>query len=60
MRSPISSRTVDRVAIITIERPDRRNAVDLATAHALINEFKDFDKDDGADVAILTGAGDAF
>ena len=60
MSSTISSRNIDRVEIITIERPDRRNAVDLETARALIKAFKDFDQDDGADVAILTGAGGAF
>jgi len=56
----ISTHTVDRVTIITIERPDRRNAVDLETAIALINAFKAFDVDDDADVGILTGAGGAF
>ena len=60
MSHTISVRTVDRVTIITIERPDRRNAVDLPTAQALIAAFKGFDQDDRADVAILTGAGGSF
>lgn len=47
-------------AIITINRPERRNAVDAATAHALFDAFSAFDADDTASVAILTGAGGAF
>ena len=49
-----------RVGIVTIDRPERRNAVDAATARALYAAFKDFDADSGLDVAILTGAGGHF
>jgi enoyl-CoA hydratase len=56
----VSSRTADRITVVTIERPERRNAVDLATANALIDAFRTFDRADDADVAILTGAGGAF
>ncbi len=48
------------VRIVTINRPDRRNAVDGATAQALFDAFRAFDADDGASVAILTGAEGAF
>ena len=48
------------MAIVTIERPDRRNAVDGPTAQALVAAFESFDRDAGADVAILTGAGGTF
>lgn len=44
------------VAIVTINRPDRRNAVDGATAAELAAAFRRFDDDEGARVAILTGA----
>ena len=44
---------------MTIERPERRNAVDLLTARALFDAFKRFDADPTADVAVLTGAGGA-
>ena len=50
----------DRVAIITIERPGRRNAIDLATARALGAAWKRFDADDDAYVGILYGAGGHF
>ncbi len=48
------------VLVVTIDRPDRRNAVDLATARALHACFKSFDIDDGLAVAVLTGAGGHF
>ena len=48
------------VAVVTLHRPDRRNAVDGATAHALYAAFKRFDADDDAAVAVLTGEGANF
>ena len=48
------------VAIITINRPDRRNAVDGPTADQLADAFRRFDEDEGLSVAILTGAGGTF
>jgi enoyl-CoA hydratase len=48
------------VIVVTIFRPERRNAVDSATAAALSAAFVAFDEDDSASVAILTGAGRTF
>lgn len=48
------------VYIVTINWPDRRNAVDRETAGALASAFRAFDKDDDLAVAVLTGAGDTF
>ena len=48
------------VAIITINRPERRNAVDAGTAQALYDAFLAFDADASASVAVLTGAGEHF
>ncbi|MEO8113941.1 MAG: crotonase/enoyl-CoA hydratase family protein [Phenylobacterium sp.] len=56
----VSVETRDRIAIVTIERPERRNAVDGATARQLYDAFKAFDADEGLDVAILQGRGGAF
>jgi len=50
----------ERVRIIAINRPKRRNAVDLETARELFDAFTEFDADDDFDVAILTGKGGAF
>ncbi|MDT8409825.1 MAG: crotonase/enoyl-CoA hydratase family protein [Wenzhouxiangellaceae bacterium] len=48
------------VAVVTIDCPDKRNAVDAATAHALHAAFERFEGDPGASVAVLTGAGNTF
>lgn len=48
------------VRVITINRPEARNAVDLPTTHALVAAFRAFEADDDAKVAVLTGAGGAF
>jgi len=50
----------NQVAIITINRPERRNAVDSATAQALFEAFQSFDADPALSVAILTGANGNF
>jgi enoyl-CoA hydratase len=48
------------VRIITIDRPERRNAVDRVTGDALASAFRTFDADPEASVAILTGASGTF
>ena len=48
------------VRTVTIDRPDCRNAVDPATADLLRQAFADFDADDSAAVAVLTGASGHF
>ena len=45
------------VTTVTIDRPEVRNAVDGPTAEALAEAFREFDADDDASVAVLTGAG---
>jgi enoyl-CoA hydratase len=52
--------TFDSVAVVTINRPQVRNAVDDATALALADAFARFDADASLSVAVLTGAGGAF
>ena len=47
-------------ALVTIERPERRNAIDGPTAHALLQAFHDFSADDDARVLVLTGDETAF
>jgi enoyl-CoA hydratase len=48
------------VAVVTIDRPERRNAVDAPTAAALVEAFRRFDGDASLSVAVLTGAGGTF
>src|SRR3954453_23520196 len=50
----------DRIAYVTINRPEARNAVSPEVHQAMIAAWADFAEDDSVDVAILTGAGDAF
>jgi enoyl-CoA hydratase len=45
-------------AVVTIDRPERRNAVDGETAAALLAAYERFAADDGARVLVLTGAGE--
>jgi len=47
-----------RSLVVTINRPDVRNAVDGETAGLLYDAAESFRQDDGLDVLILTGAGD--
>jgi enoyl-CoA hydratase len=49
-----------RVTTVILDRPGVRNAVDGPTAAALLGAFRDFGADDGADVAVLWGAGGTF
>jgi enoyl-CoA hydratase len=48
------------VTIVTIDRPDVKNAVDRATADALADAFRAFDADPSTHVGVLAGRGDAF
>lgn len=48
----------DGVAIITINRPDARNALGKGVREGLFDAWARFEKDDALRVAILTGAGD--
>lgn len=50
----------DHTTIISIDRPEVRNAVDAETAAALADAFRVFDADDDAYIAILTGSGGTF
>ncbi|WP_324193852.1 type II toxin-antitoxin system Rv0910 family toxin [Nocardia blacklockiae] len=48
------------VTIITVNRPQVRNAIDLAAAQGIERALDAFDADPAAQVAILTGAGGYF
>jgi len=58
--STVSYEADGPIAIVTIERPAARNAVNPVTAQALAGAFRRFDSDALSSVAILTGRGDAF
>jgi len=48
------------VTVVTINRPDRRNAVDREHAQGLADAFRAFDRDQEHSVAVLTGADGTF
>jgi enoyl-CoA hydratase/carnithine racemase len=50
----------DRIAYVTLNRPEAKNALDPETHELLWRSWEDFRDDDAVDVAILTGVGDAF
>jgi len=47
-----------RVAYITINRPEARNAIDFETAQELSKAWTDFRDDDNLWIAVITGSGD--
>ena len=46
--------------VVTLDRPDRRNAVDRTTARELSAAFRSFDADPALRVGVLTGKGGNF
>lgn len=54
----VTYEVVDRVAWLTINRPDARNALSKSVRDGLWAGVRRFNDDDGADVLVLTGAGD--
>ena len=48
----------DGVTLVTINRPERRNAISSLTAIELQDAFEEFDQSPSQRVAIMTGAGD--
>jgi enoyl-CoA hydratase/carnithine racemase len=55
--SQVSYERVGTAALLTITRPERRNAVDDETAGLLLDAFNRFESDDDARVLVLTGEG---
>jgi enoyl-CoA hydratase len=56
--SPVNYERRGAAALVTIDRPERRNAIDGPTAEALHGCFDRFEADGDARVLILTGAGE--
>jgi enoyl-CoA hydratase/carnithine racemase len=58
MTETVLYETRGTVAVVTINRPQARNAIDVATARALDNALTRADVDDDVRVVVLTGAED--
>ena len=55
--APVRYERIGAAAVLTIDRQERRNAVDGPTAQQLGEGFERFEADDEARVMVLTGAG---
>lgn len=51
-------RTGDRIAVLTLNRPQALNSIDRAMTRALRSTIAELEADDGVDVIVITGAGD--
>ena len=60
MSPAVSVHRIGPVTTVLLSRPERRNAVDGATAAALADAFRAFDADPEASVAVLHGEGGVF
>ena len=50
----------DRIVLLTIQRPDKKNALMDAMYRALANEIRKADADDEVRALVITGTGDSF
>ena len=57
---PVLTERRDGVLIVTLNRPDARNAVNSAVAQGIADALDTLDGDDGLQVGVLTGAGKGF
>jgi enoyl-CoA hydratase len=58
--SPVLTEQLGSILVVTIDRPEVRNAVDGPTAAALEQAFATFDADESLAAAVLTGSGGTF
>lgn len=49
-----------QVGVVSLDRPERRNAVDRATAAALLDAYRRFEADAALRVLVVTGSGGTF
>jgi len=56
----LTERRRERILVITINRPEQRNAVNAAVAEGIAAAMDDLDGDDGLSIGVITGAGKGF
>ncbi len=59
-RPTVAVRHDDAVATVVLDRPNRLNALDLATRRSLISTLRELGADDAVRAVVLTGSGRAF
>jgi enoyl-CoA hydratase len=57
---PVLRERRGRILLITINRPDQRNAINAAAAHGIAAALDELDADGDLSVGVLTGAGKGF
>ncbi|MGR7949565.1 crotonase/enoyl-CoA hydratase family protein [Alcaligenes sp. RM2] len=60
MSELVTLERIGKVLLITLNRPEARNAINLETAQALAQALDEFDADPGIAVGVLTGANNTF
>ncbi len=60
MANEILTETHGRVRLITLNRPEARNAVNSALGQGLVSAIEELDADEGLTAGVLTGAGGSF
>ena len=60
MAEPVLTEVTDGVGVLTLNRPEAKNAVDLATTQALAAAVDEFEARADVAVLVLTGAGGTF
>lgn len=60
IKDRVSIEIKDHVAVVTLNRPDKMNALDIPMFHAIIEAGEKMEADASVRVVVLTGAGRAF
>jgi enoyl-CoA hydratase len=60
MADEVLTKRRDQVLLITLNRPESRNAINTELAEGLVRAIDELDGDDGLSVGVLTGAGSGF
>ena len=60
MNGTVTYTAHDAVGVITLNRPDTKNAINLALAEDLVDAYRRLDRDASIAVGVLTGAGGSF
>ena len=60
MPTLLSIERLDEVAVVTLQRPEKRNALSVELRVELARAFKRLSQDNGVGCVVLTGAGSAF
>ena len=60
MTTPVLIDREDGVGVLTLNRPDKRNALDLSMRRAIADAFVVLERDDAIRAVVVTGGGDVF